>query len=645
MNEKKGITATVPVVSIIPATKRSMHSGTRFRQQKNIRVAAYCRVSTGDESQQTSYTKQKEYYEKLICSKQSWKFAGIYADEAISGTSRVHRMEFNRMIDDAMAGRLDYIVTKSISRFARNTVDTLNCVRQLQQKNPPVGIWFEKENIDTLQASGELFLTILSALAQEESRSISDNIRWTFQKNFQAEKPQINLNRMLGYDKGENGEWVINQEQARIVRYIFSEFLSGESARSIARKLNSTGMKTVNNKAWRADTIYGILRNEKFVGDLEMQKTITKNFLTHQSVANTGEAPRYYVKNHHQAIIDRHTWNKTQAMLLEWGCKSNELSLLLEVKCNMMSYPIPKKRGPVRSPFSNLSCGAEREGYECGGKMVRMTYTCTETMTLDNPEDGGEKIVRCKFAYPVWKCRHKLEKNSGSDCASQVYDECALEQSFMEMLYKLKKDVELRGEDSDIVRSFKGLYEEEDYNGFQGLASDPFYLDGGCLSETQLVDFGENRCESSDENSQVNGKEGSGKMREEKRGKTAEEQNFDFFISCLKKLPRKNSAGMTINVYGIAKELKEGDEDIKHRPDYLNFEKSVYMAFIQSGVIYGDEIEYLTNFGLIIKSTGNSRSMKSFLGFRRANEDGSLEVLDCLSKVNNKKTRVVKNKA
>ena len=158
-------------VEVIPATKRSVHNGGQLKVQSNIRVAAYCRVSTGDESQQTSYTTQKAFYTNLITNKPGWRFAGIYADEAKSGTSREHREDFNRMMADALDGKLDYIVTKSISRFARNTVDTLNCVRQLRQQNPPVGVYFEKENIDTLDATGELILTILSALAQDESRS------------------------------------------------------------------------------------------------------------------------------------------------------------------------------------------------------------------------------------------------------------------------------------------------------------------------------------------------------------------------------------------------------------------------------------------------------------------------------------------
>ena len=312
-------------VEVIPATKRSVHNGGQLKVQSNIRVAAYCRVSTGDESQQTSYTTQKAFYTNLITNKPGWRFAGIYADEAKSGTSREHREDFNRMMADALDGKLDYIVTKSISRFARNTVDTLNCVRQLRQQNPPVGVYFEKENIDTLDATGELILTILSALAQDESRSISDNIRWSIQKNFQAGKPKIDLNRMLGYDKGENGEWVINPEQAKT-----------------------------------ASSVLTVLRNEKYVGDIEMQKTITKDFLTHRSTINKGEAPRYYVENHHVGIIDRSTWDKAQTMLYEKPSKVGD------------SVPAQKKkRGYTGSPFGNLVCGAvlehgERAGKECG---------------------------------------------------------------------------------------------------------------------------------------------------------------------------------------------------------------------------------------------------------------------------------------
>ena len=296
-------------VKLIPPTQCTADKHATSDNHTALQVAAYCRVSTGDETQQSSYVTQKNYYSELINNTSGWTLAGIYADEASSGTSRVKRKQFNQMIEDAKDGKIDFIITKSISRFARNTVDTLDCVRLLRQLTPPVGIYFEKENINTLDAAGELFLTILSALAQEESRSISDNIRWAIQKKFQRGEPIINLNRFLGYDQGPDGEWVINPAQAEIIQYIFQQFISGKSANKIAKELNYAGQKTLQGCIWRADAILRILRNEKYIGDCECQKTITKDYLTHRSTKNNGEAPRYYVNNHHTGIIVRYTVN------------------------------------------------------------------------------------------------------------------------------------------------------------------------------------------------------------------------------------------------------------------------------------------------------------------------------------------------
>ena len=357
--------ARKPEINVIPATVRSVESGGQIKKQRNLRVAAYCRVSTGDESQQTSYTTQKRFYTQLITSKPGWTMAGIYADEAISGTSRAKRKQFNEMMKAALGGKMDYIVTKSISRFARNTIDTLDCVRQLRQLNPPVGIYFEKENIDTLDATGELILTILSALAQDESRSISDNIRWSIQRKFQRGEAMVDLSRMLGYDKGPNGEWLINPEQAEIVRYIFDRFVCGASSNAIAKELNAMGKTTVKGSIWRADSVLYILRNEKYVGDCENQKYVTKNFLTHEATRNNGEVAKYYVNDHHVAIIDRLTWNKAQAMLLERGAKAND-----RAKSN--SEEQQKRRGSRASVFTNLTCGEMVGGRPCGEKMFRI---------------------------------------------------------------------------------------------------------------------------------------------------------------------------------------------------------------------------------------------------------------------------------
>ncbi|MDO4285898.1 MAG: recombinase family protein [Eubacteriales bacterium] len=368
-------------VIVIPATKRTAQSGKQTGQVPQLRVAAYCRVSTGDESQQTSYTMQKDFYTGMIRNRAGWILAGIYADEAITGTSRVRRVQFNRMIEDAVSGRIDYIVTKSISRFARNTVDTLDCVRQLRQLTPPVGIYFEKENIDTLDAKSELLLTILSALAQEESRSISDNIRWTLRRRFREGKPQINLKRMIGYDPTQDGGWAVNGEQARVVQSIFESFLNGKSGCQIARELNEACRWTVNGRRWTSGGVYIVLRNEKYVGDLEMQKTVTQSYLTHRSSVNRGEEARYYVKDHHEAIIDRLTWERTRTLLGRQEAKRGQKEKQVQTQAEVNS------RGCV-SPFHILRCAV------CGAGLERMSYTARAR------KDSGEAAY--DYYYPVW---------------------------------------------------------------------------------------------------------------------------------------------------------------------------------------------------------------------------------------------------
>ena len=408
-------------VFVIPATKPSLWSEGNLRTRMNIKVGAYCRVSTDNEEQHSSYTKQKQYYESLIQNREGWHFAGIYADEAITGTSRIKRTEFNRMIDDAVNGKLDYIVTKSISRFARNTVDTLECVRRLRLLTPPVGVYFEKENIDTLDTVGELFLTILSAMAQDESRSIGDNVRWSIQKNFSQGKPTINLNRMLGYDMGKNGEWLINEKQAETVRIIFKKYICGLSAYRIAKSLNEKKLLTVNNKKWNSGQVLDIIKNEKYVGDLEMQKNITVDMLSHKVKKNTGEAPRYYIKNHHAPVIDRATWELAQEIY------NNKL--------------FSDKQ--IGSPFKNIRCICSPDN---GNNFMRSHY---------NSKKYGH--------YPVWKCKYsaKSSEKKCTNCSNKLIYEYALKHSFMEMLYNIKNDLSQHGENADIINEFNKLQKNE----------------------------------------------------------------------------------------------------------------------------------------------------------------------------------------
>ncbi len=268
---------TAPNVQMIPATRAKM-------TERKIRTACYARVSSEQDSQQLSYETQKNYFIDYINSQENMEFAGFYGDEAISGTNRTYRVQFNQMMEDAKAHKFDMILTKSLSRWARNTLDALACLRELGALEPPVRVIFQKENIDTGNSQGELVLTIMSALAQEESRSISENIRWSLQKKFQNGEPIINLNRTIGYDWGENGEWVINPEQAVIVRMIYESYADGHSSTAIAHKLNASGLRTVHGCIWRSDGVMRVLRNEIYAGHLLMQKTATVDFLTHKQV-------------------------------------------------------------------------------------------------------------------------------------------------------------------------------------------------------------------------------------------------------------------------------------------------------------------------------------------------------------------------
>jgi len=297
-------------ITVIPATinplTRMPHSSTAKR-----RVAGYARVSTDSEEQQTSYEAQVDYYTHYIQSRPDWQFVKVYTDEGISATNTKNRDGFNEMVDFALAGGIDLIVTKSVSRFARNTVDSLTTVRRLKEKG--VEVYFEKENIYTLDSKGELLITIMSSLAQEESRSISENVTWGKRKQFADGKVALPYKQFLGYRKGEDGLPEIVPEEAEIVQRIYSLFIGGKTTGGIARLLTAEGIPTPAGKAnWRASTVESILTNEKYRGDARLQKRITVDFLTKKMKPNEGEVPQYYVENSHPAIIKPDEWDLVQ---------------------------------------------------------------------------------------------------------------------------------------------------------------------------------------------------------------------------------------------------------------------------------------------------------------------------------------------
>jgi len=296
-------------VTKIPATINPITRMPIMGRRKR-RVAGYARVSTDKDEQFSSYEAQVDYYTKYIQANPEWEFVKVYTDEGISATSTKRRDGFNEMINDALNGKIDLIVTKSVSRFARNTVDSLTTIRKLKEKM--VEVYFEKENIWTFESKGELLLTIMSSIAQEESRSISENITWGKRKSASDGKVSLAYKYFLGYDKGPNG-LVINEEQAVIVRRIYRDFIAGKTTWTIAEELTAEGILTPGGKEqWRTTTVESILTNEKYKGAALLQKTFTVDYLSKKVKVNEGEVPQYYVEDSHPAIIPPDEWDRVQ---------------------------------------------------------------------------------------------------------------------------------------------------------------------------------------------------------------------------------------------------------------------------------------------------------------------------------------------
>ena len=311
-------------VTTFPAT-RNLYTSLLIDEVIRKRVAAYARVSTDSEEQHTSYIAQIDYYTNYIQSHENWDFVGMYADEGISGTNTKKRDQFNKMIEDALAGKIDLIITKSVSRFARNTVDTLTTVRLLKEKG--VEIYFEKENIYTLDSKGELLITLMSSLAQEESRSLSQNVTWGMRKRFADGQVSMPYKRFLGYRKGPDGTPEIDEEQAQVVRRIYRLFLEGKTYTGIAKILTEEGIPTpAGGHKWSRSTVRSILTNEKYKGDSLQQKTFCTDFLTKKIKRNEGEVPQYYVENSHPPIIDKEVFDWVQQEILERESDGNHPS-------------------------------------------------------------------------------------------------------------------------------------------------------------------------------------------------------------------------------------------------------------------------------------------------------------------------------
>ncbi|MDR1240261.1 MAG: recombinase family protein [Oscillospiraceae bacterium] len=389
-------------VTIIPAFTKN-HYANIFIAQKKKRVAGYARVSTDQEEQLTSYEAQVDYYSRYIKSKEDWEYVNVYTDEGITATNTKKRDGFNKMINDALGGKIDLIVTKSVSRFARNTVDSLTTVRKLKEKG--IEVYFEKENIYTLDSKGELLLTIMSSLAQEESRSISENVTWGKRKKMADGNVEIRYKLTLGYEKGEDGKPKIVEHEAKTVRLIFSLFLEGKSYGGIAKYLEEKGFKTAGGKSkWSSERVKSILKNEKYVGNATLQKTFTVDFLTKKTKRNEGEVPQYHVENSHPAIVSTEIFDLAQ----------NEINR--------------RRKGAqpyCTSIFSGkIFCG------ECGTAFGSKVWNSTS-----------------KYRRVIWRCNKKYAeekggKQGGKQCNSQHVTEEQIKLAFVMAINQLGKERE-----------------------------------------------------------------------------------------------------------------------------------------------------------------------------------------------------------
>ena len=281
-------------------------------KEKKLKVCAYARVSTDSLKQEDSLENQTSTYERIITSNPDYEYVGIYADQGISGYSE-NRPAFQSMIEKARAGEIDLIITKSVSRFARNTVTVLKVARELKELG--VGIFFEEQNINTLSGDGEMMLTVLASFAQEESRSMSENNKWTMKKKFERGEIMVNTKRFMGYDKNEYGELIINSEEAKIVQRIFDMYLQGIGSFKIAAKLNEEGIQSITGKKWQDTTIRGMLKNEKYKGDCLLQKYYTPENMRGRTIRNNGEVQAYYIEENHPAIVSTEDWEKVQELM------------------------------------------------------------------------------------------------------------------------------------------------------------------------------------------------------------------------------------------------------------------------------------------------------------------------------------------
>ena len=408
------------IVEVIPATWNPADES--VREIRKLRVAAYCRVSTELEQQQSSYDIQIEYYTRHIMQNPNWIFAGVFADDGRSATNTFRRDDFNQLMDQCLKGKVDMVITKSISRFARNTVDCISWVRKLREKN--VAVYFEKENLNTLDDSTEMILTILSSQAQEESRAISTNVKWGYARKF--EKGESTRQRSYGFRKAPTGEMCIVEEEAAVIRNMARWFLDGDSLERIKHRLEDAGIETTTGKrTWSTGTIYNILTNEKIMGDVLLQKTFTADYLTKRRVKNSGQQKQYYVKNHHEAIIPKAVYYKIQEEIAR--------------RSSLKKAGTRKGKTAQGVYSSKYALTGIMVCNECGAHYRRTTWA-----------KNGKKVI-------VWRCINRLEHGTKQCHESPTLKEEVIQEAIMGKLHGLSIDQEeenfLNGVKEDILRA------------------------------------------------------------------------------------------------------------------------------------------------------------------------------------------------
>ena len=391
MNEVSDLPRTV---TVIPAKPQRNQQAVR----RQLRVAAYCRVSTEEEEQQSSYEAQCTYYTDKIMTNPEWTMAGIFADEGITGTSTKKRDDFNRMIRKCRQKKIDLILTKSMSRFARNTLDSLKYIRALKELG--IGIIFEKENINTLEMDTELIITFMSAFAQSESESISANVRWGKRQAMKEGKTSVNFKKLYGYFLDSEGNPRVDSDKAEVIRGIFNRYLQGASLRMIRQELEAAGIPNpAGSEKWGIDQIRSILSNEKYCGDVLMQKTFIQDCISKKVVKNTGQLPMYLIQNNHPAIVSREVYQAVQAE---------------KARRSATASPSTKTSSTGRTCYASKFALSERLVCgECGTLYRRCTWK----------RNGKTRIV--------WRCVSRLDYGTKYCHQSPTMDEEPLQRAIM----------------------------------------------------------------------------------------------------------------------------------------------------------------------------------------------------------------------